>query len=380
MQTGLSYAIPELEKRMARSTQNPVSPAWRRRRLRLGRWRRLTRWEYWSIWAIYPPVVVYILWLGLRHRGWTLFTAVNPGMPAGGGVVGLSKSMILNGLARAGNRIATWTLVESGALPVRNATVRRFMAENGLGYPVVLKPDRGERGAGVVIARDVHAIEQMLRTCAGPIVVQAYVPGVEWGVFYVRKPGVEKGEIFAITDKRVVGVEGDGVRSLEALILADDRAVNMAPFFLGKFTGRLSEVLGAGERLVLSELGTHCLGAVFLDGDAQQTPQLADAVDAVSQTYEGFYFGRYDLRAESAAAMQAGEFRVIELNGVTSEATSMYDPKHSVWYGWATLCRQWKLAFEIGAANRRRGATTLTFGALLRLVRTHGSDVKTEAN
>src|SRR5690606_32388045 len=75
---------------------------WRGRRLLLSRWRRLTRWEFWPAWAVYPPVVVYILWLGLRHRGWTLFTAVNPGMGRDGGFVGESKSMILRGLAGAG--------------------------------------------------------------------------------------------------------------------------------------------------------------------------------------------------------------------------------------------------------------------------------------
>jgi hypothetical protein len=349
----------------------PIDPSWRRRRLRLGWWRRLTRWEYWPIAAIYPPVVLWILWLGLRHRGPLLFTAVNPGMPAGGGVVGQSKSDILRGLARAGDRVAEWTLVEPGPFPERNATVRRFMAEHGLGYPLVLKPDRGERGAGVVIARDAHQIEKMLRTCKGAVVAQAYVPGGEWGVFYTRRPGAEKGEIFAITDKRVVVVWGDGRQTLEALILNDDRAVNMGPFFLDKFRSRLNDVPVTGERVVLSELGTHSLGALFLDGDALKTEELEGAVDAVSRQYEGFYFGRYDLRAESVEALQAGDFKVIELNGVTSEATGMYDPKHSIWYGWKTLMRGWSMAFEIGASNRRAGATGLSLRELLRLLRDH---------
>lgn len=371
MQTGQNYATPELESAIGSVERKPIPDRWRRSRMRLGRWRRLMRWEYWPIWAIYPPIVLWILWLGVRHRGLLLFTAVNPGMPAGGGVVGQSKSDILRGLAGAGDRVAAWTLVDPGPFPQRNAEVRRFMAEQGLRYPVVLKPDRGERGTGVVIARDAHAIEQMLRSCQGAVVVQAYVPGDEWGVFYTRRPGEQSGKIFAITDKRIVAVEGDGQRTLEELILADNRAVNMGGFFLGKFKSRLSEVPAVGERVGLSELGTHCLGALFLDGDELKTNELEDAVDAVSRQYEGFYFGRYDLRAESVEALQAGDFKVIELNGVTSEATGMYDPKHSIWHGWATLMRGWTIAFEIGVANRRAGAKGLSLRELLRLLREH---------
>ena len=93
----------------------------------------------------------------------------------------------------------------------------------------------------------------------------------------------------------------------------------------------------------------------------------------VSATFSGFHFGRYDVRTDSAEALQRGEFTVIELNGLSSEATSIYDPKHSVWFGWRTLCRQWRLAFEIGAANRARGARVWTLSEVRALLDTSGS-------
>ena len=46
---------------------------------------------------------------------------------------------------------------------------------------------------------------------------------------------------------------------------------------------------------------------------------------------------------------------MIELNGVTSEATSIYDPKNSVFAAYGILFEQWRIAFEIGAQNRERG-------------------------
>ncbi|MFA6961851.1 MAG: alpha/beta fold hydrolase [Opitutaceae bacterium] len=340
---------------------------WRGRRLLLGRWRRLTRWEFWPRWAVYPPVVVYCVWLALRHRGATLFTAVNPGIGAGGGLVGESKSEILRSLAGAGEAIAEWTLVPGGEVEVRWAQVRTFVETHG--WPVVLKPDVGERGSGVVIARDESAARAALVGEPGGLIAQRYVPGVEYGIFYVRMPGTEHGEIFAVTDKRMVALTGDGRSSVETLILADDRAVCMGRFFLEQFSARLDEVPAAGARVTLTELGTHCRGAVFLDGGALITPALFKEVERVSRAFDGFYFGRYDVRTESAEALQRGEFNVIELNGLTSEATSIYDPKHSVWYGWRVLCRQWRLAFEIGAANRARGARVWTTAEVLALLK-----------
>jgi membrane protein DedA with SNARE-associated domain len=340
---------------------------WRGRRKLLGRWRRLTRWEFWPMWAVYPPVVAYIAWLGLRHRRLTLPTIVNPGIGAGGGLVGESKSDILRGLAGS-DLVARWGVIPAGAHADRLAAVREWIAREQLNFPVVIKPDVGERGAGVVIARDFAAVERALAENPAALIAQAYVPGVEYGVFYFRRPTAARGEILAITDKRMVTITGDGRHTLEELILGDERAVCMAAFFLERFSDRLDEVPRAGERIALSELGTHCRGALFLDGTHLLTPALHLAIERASRAFDGFYFGRYDVRAGSPEAFQRGEFKVIELNGLTSEATSIYDPRHSVWFGWRTLCRQWRIAFEIAAANRSRGAEPLTLNATWQLI------------
>ncbi|MFA6289151.1 MAG: hypothetical protein WC661_17350 [Opitutaceae bacterium] len=333
----------------------------------LSRWRRFSRWEFWPMWAVYPPVVGYGIWQGIRHRSFTVFTAANPGIGAGGGLVGESKSEILAGLAGAGGAIASWTLVPPGEMGGRMQAARQFAESHG--YPVVLKPDVGERGAGVVIARNETEMGRALDENGRALIAQAYVPGVEYGVFYYRHPDDAKGGILAITDKRMPDVTGDGKSTLEELILADERAVCMADFFVKKFASRLDDVPASGERVVLAELGTHCRGALFLDGTHLLTPDLHATIERVSRAFKGFYFGRYDVRAASEEAFRRGEFKVIELNGLTSEATSIYDPCHSVWFGWRMLCRQWRLAFEIGAGNRKRGAHVLAVREIWELVK-----------
>jgi hypothetical protein len=55
-----------------------LPPSWQTRRRLLGWFRRRIHWEFWPPWLAYMPVVPYILFLGIKHRSLTLFTAANP--------------------------------------------------------------------------------------------------------------------------------------------------------------------------------------------------------------------------------------------------------------------------------------------------------------
>jgi len=50
-------------------------------------------------------------------------------------------------------------------------------------------------------------------------------PGFELACFNLRRPGDQSGQIFSITEKRMPSVVGDGVSTLEKLILESSRAV-----------------------------------------------------------------------------------------------------------------------------------------------------------
>lgn len=343
---------------------------WRGRRLLLGKWRRLTRWEFWPAWIFYFPIVCYIGWLALRFRSLTVFTLANPAIP-GGGFIGESKAQILDGLKSADGWIAP-----SRFLPVAESIEERlklsigFVNEQGGGYPVVVKPDAGQRGSGVVIARNEDQLRSAIQRAGTDLLIQKYAEGEEFGVFYYRYPDEERGRILAITEKRFPMVRGDGRRTLEELILADDRAVCLAELHLRTHRRHLDRVLSSGEKYALVELGTHCRGAIFLDGGRAMTSALEERIDCIVKSYPGFYFGRFDLRVRSTQELKAGRgFLVIELNGVTSEATSIYDPDNRLIDAWRLLCRQWRIAFEIGAQHRANGLRPATIGELIEAMR-----------
>jgi membrane protein DedA with SNARE-associated domain len=342
---------------------------WRGRRMVVSRWRRLTRWEFWPPWMFYPPVLLYVLWLALRHGSLSLLTAVNPGLFAGG-FVGESKAEIMDKLGQDDEHVARTERIPAELAPAeRLERVRDFQRRQGLEWPVVLKPDAGQRGSGVTVVRGEDEARAYLEHIAVDCVVQEYVDGLEFGLFYVRRPSEARGHIFSITSKVFPKVVGDGRSTLEHLILHDGRAVSLARLYLDRNSSRLAEVPADGEEVQLVEIGNHARGAVFLDGTHLRTRDLEEAVDRVSRRFEGFYFGRYDVRVPSEEDLRRGRaFKVIELNGATSEATHIYDPRYGVLQAWRTLFEQWRLLFEIAAENRARGARTVRWTELLRLM------------
>ncbi len=330
---------------------------YRGRRGFVRRWLRFKRYEYWPTWVFYPPMVLYVVTQMIRFRSMTIFACANPGIEHGG-FIGESKSKILTGLEPTGDAVARWKLIPAElSVDQRVSMVRSFQEVQRLAWPIVLKPDAGERGSGVAILHDAAQLRDYLERHPLPSIVQEFVPGLEFGVFYVRRPEEPRGKIFSITDKRFPELIGDGVRTLEQLILEDRVALPMSEKYLARFGDRAYEVPDDGERIPLIDVGTHALGSVFLDGDDLITPELEEEIDRVSQQFQGgFYFGRFDIRVSDLMAFQKGQgLRIIELNGVSSEATAIYDPRHRLVHAYRVLFRQWKLVFEIGAENHRRG-------------------------
>jgi pimeloyl-ACP methyl ester carboxylesterase/membrane protein DedA with SNARE-associated domain len=329
--------------------------SWRGRRLLLGKWRRLTRWEYWPLWVMNAPVFLYVCGLVfLRYRRPTAFTLCNPGIPHGG-FLGESKSAILAAFPAEADFMLPWAACPAGeGWAERRLRFGAFQERLEHPWPIVIKPDEGQRGLGVHIVRDLGTAESLLRREEVSWILQAYAPGREYGIFYYRFPGEERGQVPSVTTKVMTAVTGDGRSNLERLILADPRAVDLAIRFLERFSDRLEEVPAAGERVTLVELGTHARGATFLDGRALLTPALEARIDEIARQFEGFNYGRFDFRVPSEDDLRAGlNLKLLEVNGLTSEQTHIYAPGASLFAAWRTLMGSWHLAIRIGLEHER---------------------------
>ena len=328
--------------------------------------RRWTRWEFWPAWLFYIPVGVCYAWLAIRHRSLTVPTSANPGI-ATGGFVGESKLEILDQLRRRSPQFtAEAFLIEGRTTTDRLLCLHRICCQQKIALPFILKPDVGQRGNGVRLIRSMRAALEYLQSVDAPVIVQRYVVGpCEAGVFYYRFPDESRGHIFAITEKIFPTITGDGIHTVKELIRSDHRAALMARTYLRRFASRRDEVLTPGEVLKLVETGNHAQGCIFADGMHLHTEHLERVIDEISQRLTGFFVGRYDIRYADEEDMKQGRnFQIVELNGATSEATSIYDARNSLFSAYRTLFRQWRLVFAIGAINRANGHAPSSLAAL----------------
>jgi hypothetical protein len=329
---------------------------------RIGQTRRkpeppVSFFEFWPGWLFYLPIVIQWLALGLRHWCWSLPTAANPRIVTGG-LCGESKISILEqstGDAASLIALAVGVVSDPGSAGRAEAAMRGA----GLDWPVVAKPDIGCNGTGVKLLRNRTDLERYMDgfPAGETIVLQRFVEEPnEAGLFYIRHPDEPVGRLTSITLKKPPVVVGDGRSTLRSLILRDSRAGKVAHLYLPRLEGRLADVPAQGEPVQLVFVGNHCKGSIFEDGSDLITPALTEAVDRLAKSLPEFHFGRIDVRFASLPLLRRGEgFSVIEINGVGSEATHIWDPRTRLLDAWRAQFFHYGAAFRIGAANRRRG-------------------------
>ena len=348
-----------------------LASASRRARLaaRIARW---SRWEFWPMWLFYAPVTIWVAVLALRHRGLGTVTAANPGMPDGG-TLGESKFDILSRLPA--DSVIPSVLIRPGSAREREAALEQHVASAGWSLPLVLKPDVGQRGRGVKLARGWDDVRAYFSRVSTAVVAQPFHPGpFEAGVFYYRMPGDARGRIFSITDKQFPVVVGNGVSTLEQLIWSHPRCRLQAGTFLARLDDRLGQVPDRGAPVPLGIAGNHAQGATFRDGRHLITPALERRVDGIARAFGGFFVGRFDIRYRDIEAFKAGtDLAIVELNGATAESTIIYDPATSLLDAYRHLFEQWSIVFAIGAANRAAGAPVSSARRLVELVRAHAA-------
>ncbi len=244
------------------------------------------------------------------------------------------------------------------------------MVQARLGDPVVAKPDIGRNGTGVRLVDDRAALSRYLSAFprGACVPLQEFIPDDgEAGLFHIRHPGEPRGRITSITLKFPPYVTGDGRSTLRQLILADPRAGRVARLYLPRLAHRQNEVPRQGDRVRLVFVGNHCKGSIFRNDTGLATEALTDRIDRLAQALPEFHFGRIDVRFNSVQALVRGQgFRVIEINGVGSEATHIWDPNTKLLAAWRTQFFHYGSAFRIGAANRRRGFSSSGVRAMYR--------------
>jgi hypothetical protein len=311
---------------------------------------RLKSWEYWPFGIIQLPVIVYFFWLALKARSFVFFSASNPGITMGG-MFGESKYEVLKKVPEQYTPVTA--LIN---MPSDKKQIIGFMNQNGLQFPVIFKPDLGERGFMVKRIDSEKDVEQYLTKMKYTFVVQELIDlPLEFGVFYLRFPNQTQGRVTSVVMKEMLSVHGDGVSNLRQLILKKERARLQWPTLKEIYKDQLKDIVPRGQTKELVSIGNHCLGTKFIDGSHLINDRLSTTFDHISKQIEGFYFGRFDLRCGSIEDLYEGKVKVLELNGCGAEPGHIYDPAFSLVKAIAVLIGHWRNIFIIATENAKRG-------------------------
>ena len=325
-------------------------------------------YEYWPFWLFFMPLLPYWLYLSLKSKSLTYFTAVNPAIPHSG-VFGESKSEILR-------------LIESQFLPQSiflkpedsYEKVLIKMASIGLKFPIVVKPDIGERGMKVAKIDNSDELKAYLYHVNEKLIIQAFVDDpIELGVMYYKNPTTGQSGISSIVLKEFMRVTGNGKDSLRTLIKQNERFLLQLENLELKYD--LEMLLDDGEELFLQPIGNHCLGTKFLSGQHLITDELVEVFDHIGSNISGFYQGRFDLKVRDLEGLYKGEgITILELNGVTSEPGHIYDPKYSLLKAYRDTMAHMRITSDISIENQKRGITVTPFNQIIKLIINHFSN------
>lgn len=323
---------------------------------------KLTNREFFPSWVIQFPLFFYVPYLMLRARAIGFFSAANPAIYAGG-LIGERKHDIYDITPSAYLPI---TIYCERSVPTEE--MLRRIAEAGISYPLIAKPDIGERGIMVRKIKDEAALIAYIEQCK-PVMdflFQEFIDyPLEAAVYYIRKPSEPKGQIFSLCLKKFLSVTGDGKLTLRQLIEAYPRAILVKERMFKLHAEHLETILPIGEELLLEPIGNHVRGTTFLNGEADIDEQLASTFDQITAQIKGLYFCRYDLKCTSMADLKAGRnIKVVEINGVGAEPAHIYDPNYTLWKTWVTLIRQFRLMYEVAKENHALGTPYMSLAEL----------------
>lgn len=246
--------------------------------------------------------------------------------------------------------------------------IRAFAAEHG--YPVILKSDIGSVGKGVLKVSSADEVGDRIHQLTGPYIAQSFTPfNHEYGVFYVRVGG--RPRITGINAKHFPSVVGDGKSTIAALARQHYRFTHHWQTFLQYLD--VDRVPATGEVVQLSFIGSHTMGCKFTDDTHLATRALEHAIFDLFESQPGYNFGRIDVKAESEEAFRSGEFVVIEVNGVASLPTHMFDPDNSVWRAWRIFLEHGRYLALAAGEHRHEPMALDSYRGIVRRVRANAA-------
>ena len=312
-------------------------------------------------WFFHIPILPYFLYLSVRSRSLAFFTNVNPEIFSGG-FINSSKIKVLKG-------------VDAKYLPnsiyvsrkINPDKLQQKLIQKGITYPFILKPDKGERGLGVVKIDDYQKLIEQINTIQSKCIIQEFINyPLEFGILYYKNPLQDIGEIASITLKQIPNIIGDGKSTLRDLVIkkyGDTHFENID-------VTNLDLVLEKDQFFYLEYIAHRNKRCVFKNYNHIYTKELLETFDKITSRIPNFHFGRFDVKANSIEDLISGKnLKILEINGVNSLPIHIFDPDYSFFQCYRDLHAHWRLIYKISVINTSLGFKRMKTRTLLKEIK-----------
>ena len=313
---------------------------------------RLFQWEYWPSISFYWPMFIYGPILALRSRHAAFFSAANPGIY----ISGFGHESKYETIQKVPEAHRPKSVLAKVGASFESLTIA--IEQAGIEYPLIAKPDVGFRGLLVKKIDSPQVLKDYLAQYPFDFIVQEFLRmPEEIGVLYYRFPDQKKGKISSLTRKDFLHVVGDGQLTVEELVRKKPRALLQLDRLRELKGDLLPTIPNLGERVNLGVIGNHSKGTQFINANHLIDEALCNTFDRLNHQLDGIYYGRFDIKCESLDSLKTGGlFKIIEVNGICSEPTHIYDPtRHTYWKALKDIMHHWTIIQRLSWANYRRG-------------------------
>ena len=325
-------------------------------------WIRLFHYEFWPFWVFYLPAYFYYFYLALKSRKWVYFSVLNPCMNFGGAFLS-SKNKALQNIPK--EWVPKTLLVNPGE---DFSSINKGLKKEKIKFPLIVKPDMGERGKGVEIIPKLSDLENHIASLPKePYLIQEYIEyPLELGIlFYWDLEG--KPQISSIGSKSFCHVTGNGKDPLKVLIKKNPRLATRIPLLKKRFQKEWKTILPKDNRLLIEPIGNHNRGTTFLDGQGYYSKEMLDWAANCASQIPGFDYGRFDIKIKDKNAFKRKkDIKIMEVNGVNSEPIHIYDPNYSIWNAYRDIFFQMKIIFDLSQKRLKDEYPTQSLFAFLK--------------
>lgn len=306
---------------------------------------------------MYLPTTIYVLLLGLRHGNLFFLSLANPKKILGGFILDSKFEQHKHIPQRW--QLHTLKIIPSSTLPFELLSAKRQ-------FPCFVKPDIGEGGNGVFEIKELKELTDYHQSAKVPYLIQEKAKHAKEYSLLCYRSSTDM-NIMSITKRDTLCINGDGSKTIE-------QHIQQLPFSRSK-RRRIARVCEVGLHIIpaqyqsvqINYLGNYDFGATYTECPKLVSKELYKAVNSIFCALASYNIARLDVKALTWEALQTGDFKVLEVNGLNGEPIHIYDPKYSFFGAQKEIFKHWQKVYLQSkvATPKRKHRTSLRNAIIL---------------